>query len=256
MASRQIFLDTTAFADRLFQRREIRERIFTKIGNRPAVSSRYVREQLRATFLVAAVALYNELVDARDVVEVQRRTDEFRFFTQGEGVKARKILNRLLESTEAEVSDKIDHLERLIEFDLMDGFDDLVTMVDSTACCQCSDEPTKDDEGVYFLKKRCDLRKPRPCSIETFWDGRQLERSRLAGENLPTGNANVDAAVTAAREVSNGQPPRGRRCWAHLSDAVILLESDPESTVLTSNVKDFHGLAKIVGGDRTVETYL
>jgi hypothetical protein len=89
-----VFLDTTVFADRIFGRRELRREIDALLFGKRVVSSLYVREQFRATFLRAAVLVYNNLRETRDPWEVIRRTDHYRPHSRC----FRMIMGRLLTS--------------------------------------------------------------------------------------------------------------------------------------------------------------
>jgi hypothetical protein len=127
MTTSKSFLDTTVFADRLFGTPAVRRIIDGILAERPACATKYVREQFRATFLRAAVLVYNQMHETGDTCETLRRTDEFAFFTRGEGVKARKVLVKILQDSDADSSDKLATLERLIEVDMLRDFDDRVT---------------------------------------------------------------------------------------------------------------------------------
>jgi predicted nucleic acid-binding protein len=247
-----VFLDTTVLADRIFGRRTQRHAIDEKLVGKQVLASKYVREQFRATFLRAMVQVYNQLRELRDPVELLRRTDNYQFFQTGEGVKARKILCAVLEHPELDVDDMLDHLERSIEHDLMADFDALCDIVDDTSCCLCSSKPEKDEHGIFRFEKSCTLADPRPCRIEDFWAKHENELKALAAASDPDVPR---AALEAAREASAGERPRGKRCYVGLSDSVIVAESPPGSTLLTTNQRDFVPLARVLGRERSVAGY-
>jgi len=250
------YLDTTVFADQLFGTAAEKKRIDKILSERPARASSFVREQFQATFLRAAVLVYNQLFETKDAIETIRRTDEFPFFTQGEGRKARKVLLALLGHGEIETSDVLATLERLVEVDMLRGFDRMAHLTDETGCCRCHGRPSRDENGVYRFQENCSVKQPRPCRIERFWSARRGDLQRLAEipESAPR-NKSIENARTAAEEVLAGDPPRGLRCSVHLSDPVIVAESDRDSILVTSNVKDFEPLAQAFEGTRSVVTY-
>lgn len=251
------FLDTTTFADSLFGGSGVSRAIRELLKGHPVLTSNYVREQFRATFLRAAVLAYNHLAETKDPWEVVRRTDQYQFFTRGEGAKARKVIARLMENTDAEVSDKLATLERLIEFEMMRLFERLAALRDDTKCCLCPDDPKRDPNGIYRFAKNCTLKDPRPCVIEAFWQSRQDDLNALASAD-PSSKENrpIEQAIKAANEVVHaGQLPRGQRCYVALSDTSIVAESEPGSTLVTSNLRDFVPLAAIIGR-RSVQGYL
>ena len=245
-----VFLDTTVFADRILGRREKRREIDALLAGKNVVSSSYVREQFRATFLRAAVLVYNNLHETRDPLEVLRRTDHYRFFKRGDGVKARKILSALLEDSAMDVDDNLEHMERLIEVDLMGKFDRMAKITDETACCICAKDPIRDEHGIYHFEKSCTLEAPRPCRIESFWTSRRTGLDQLAAAV-----DDVPPAARAARETLDGHPPRGIRCYVHLSDAVIVAEAAAGSEVMSTNAKDFEPLIRILGSGRRMLRY-
>jgi hypothetical protein len=250
------FLDTTTFADRLFGKAAEKKRIDELLALRPAHSSSFVREQFRATFLRAAVLLYNVLEETRSPAEALRRTDDFDFFRRGEGAKARKILAAILEHPDIDINDGLATLERLIEIDLVQEFDRMVSVTDETGCCRCPEQPNLDENGVYRFPVTCALKPPQPCKIEGFWASRREALDRLSA--IPTSsprNENIEEASKAAAEVIAGKPPRGRRCAVHLSDPAIVAESPDGCVLITTNVKDFQPLASAFGGTRSVVTY-
>jgi len=254
MEGSPLFLDTTVFADRLFGGGERARSIRALLANRPVVSSNYVREQFRATFLRAAVLTYNLLLEKGDPLEVIRLTDNYSFFTTGDGVKARKILVTLLQNGATDATDKLASLERLIEFDMMRQFDTMALLIDATQCCQCPDDPVRDENGFYRFKKLCSIADPRPCVIEKFWTERLNELSNLAEADRQE-HKQLANTISAAAETIQGNPPRGRRCFVHLSDAVICAEAEQGSTLVTSNLRDFVPLTRIMGGKRPAVSY-
>jgi hypothetical protein len=255
MAPEIVYLDTTVFADYVLGgTRQVRS-IQAALTGRVARSTRYVREQFRATFLRAAILLYNQLLETRDPAEVLRRTDQFAFFTRGDGVKSRRVFARLLADDRSDWADKLASLERLIEQDLMREFDSLATGSDRTACCQCWGEPTRDENGFYRFTKSCTLKDPRPCRIEEFWVERHEELRRLASADGRLTSDGATAASRAAREVESGGLPRGKRCYVHLSDPVIIAEAEPGSLLMTSNASDFEPLTAVIAGSRAVINY-
>jgi len=251
MPAGTVFLDTTVFADRFFGGRDARREIDSAISGHTVKSSGYVREQFRATFLRAAVMVHNALRTTPDPAEVLLQTDHFAFFQKGEGVKARKVLSNLLRHQNSNAEAMLVTLQRLVEFDLMSSFDRLATLTDDTKCCQCPDDPKADDNGIYRFSKKCTLDDPRPCAIKEFWQKRQVALTVLAAQ--PT--AHPEKTRKAAAEVVQGKPARGQRCFVHLSDAVIVAEAEPNSTLLTSNTVDFNPIAEAFGEGRTVVGY-
>jgi hypothetical protein len=148
---------------------------------------------------------------------------------------------------ESDVDDKLATLDRWIQRDIMRRFDRGVDVLDGTGCCLCHSHPTKDEQGVYRFRKSCTLEEPRPCQIDHFWNNRE-SMLRAIGKQTST----VPTPIReAAKEVIAGKPPRGQRCWVHLSDAVIACESPPGSELSTTNLKDFQPLANAIGEGRT-----
>jgi hypothetical protein len=241
------FLDTTAFADAIFGRPEKRRAVKACLEGKTLGSSTYVREQFRATFLHASIMAFNELLVTGDPLEVLSLTDEWQFFTTGQGQKARMVVIHLLRADGVDADDKLDTLERMITRDIMREFGRLAQVItNETECCLCHGQPEKDAQGFFELKRKCTLSDPRPCKIEAFWNVRTLQLSAIAKLDHPEG-----AAKAAKEVVEENQLPRGKRCYVALSDAVIVAEAPEGSTLVTSNVKDFNPLAAAIGG-RTV----
>ena len=137
----------------------------------------------------------------------------------------------------------------------MDAAFEGVEVLDATACALC-DTALRNEYGLYSARRSCNLQRPRPCAIEGFWHERQDELTALAGyasDALPGDlhTPHVQRALSAAQAVvEQGAVPRGRRCSADLSDAVIVCESVPGAVLITSNLRDFQALVTIVGGAR------
>jgi hypothetical protein len=251
--STEYFLDTAAAADGIFGARSTRHAIATLLCESGARSSSYVREQFRATFLRAAILLYNSLFETRDAAEALRRTDQWAFFQKGEGVKARKIFSTLMEDGRVDVEDRLATLERLIEFDMMRLFDELArTLGDETRCCLCAKEPVRDGQGVFRFKQDCTVARPTACHIEIFWERKREELEAVATSQDPELPEMVRETATSVR---NGGAARGKACYVHLSDATIAAEAPPNTVLLTSNMKDFVPIARAIGKGRTARNY-
>ena len=251
------FLDTPIFVHRMFGTVEERKRVERFVASGECVTSHYVKEQYRSTYLRAAVLLHNILRDKQDIPRTLRDLDRHPV-TPGKGQKARDILCRILEELPGyTVSHMLTTLERWIEWEMLEVFQG-VQVVDETRCCLCHGEVVRNEFGMYVLQVSCTVKEPRPCTIEAFWQDRSfmLERqARYRLDELPRDERtkNVAKARDACREVlDDNKPPRGLRCYVHLSDSVIAGESPAGATLATTNLRDFKALVRMIGGRRTV----
>ena len=221
------------------------------------VTSAFVRDQFKATFLRCAVLLYNVLVEHGNIPDAGDALDK-RPTRPGDGVKARKILWSAFRETDADFDSVLSVLERWIESEILEVFEDGVQLIDGTECCKSPGGATRDREtGVYRFSSSCTLDDPRPCTIEKFWSGRERHLVTLSGLQLEKLPEHVADAVTAATEVvRDKKPPRGFRCYYALSDAVILSEAPSDLTLATTNVKDFVALSPCVERKASVENPL
>jgi hypothetical protein len=250
------FLDTPILAQRLFASASDRQAVEILVAQGNCYTSRYVQEQFESTFLRGAITLHTALWDTRNVPESIRYLDRFPI-THGDGVKARAVLSRLMEfhQSDGEVEQMLDTLERWIERWLMDAAFDGIDIVDATGCCLC-DSVTRNEYGLYKARKMCNRRQPRPCDIEGFWAARRAllaKQAECSLDSLPTEERtqHVAKALAAAQDVIvDGESPRGRICWAALSDSVIVCESREGSILVTTNLQDFKALTRVVGGQR------
>jgi hypothetical protein len=162
------------------------------------------------------------------------------------------------QSSDGDVEQMLDTLERWIERWLMDAAFDGIEIVDATRCCLC-DSVARNEYGAYIARKICNRRQPRPCDIEEFWATRRALLARQAEyslDSLPTEERtkHVAKALAAAHGVIVGDDsPRGRICWTDLSDSVIVCESQEGSILVTTNLHDFKALTRVVGGKRQVQ---
>jgi len=232
-----LYLDTTAFADLVFGDKKTRTDLSNLLSGSEVVSSQYVREQFKATFLRAVVQVFNNLSDTRNIVEVLRNTDSYKVFnTPGSGVKARKILTTLLETTLNDVDDKLATLERWIEGELLELVNSVAKIRPGSGCCLCEPErPHRDENNVYRFKRMCNKEDPRPCTIENVWKQQTKALDSLSTAAMPKHLAPLKSA--ASKAYKDYKDARGENCFVHLSDAVIVAESDPNSVILTTNLK-------------------
>lgn len=241
-----LFWDTPILALRVCGRRTEKAQIEELADKQQAVTSRYVIQQFRSTFLRSAILLHS-LLKTYDKNEVRRRLDQYPI-TPREGVRARQIWVALDEDTVGDQEDKLSRLERWIEWEFIDCATDQVRIQDNTECCLCDEEVVRDENGVYSLRRVCNLDNPKPCVIEAFWDDRSEELSAVAGSTEKTIHSIVEAAQKAR---ADPRKVRGRQCWAPLSDAVIAAQSPTGSEVQTTNLKDFVPLTHVIGGGRS-----
>ena len=213
------------------------------------VATGYVVDQFRATFLAGAVLLHNRVRDRwetgsgapRPWADVESDLlldlDDWVFAQPREGARARMLLARLIRTT-SDPDDLRRTLTRWIEVELGTVTADRIALEDATLCKRTASRATLRD-GVYDIEVSCALAPKKDCAIERFWEERK--HLLLAVSTLPPQKvADVKAAQGAALTViQDGEPPRGRRCWANLSDAVIAAEARPGAHIATTNMKDF-----------------
>jgi len=251
MASSPIHLDTPVFVERVFGRAEMRRLADALVKQPGATSSSYVRQQFKATFLSAAVLAHNKLKETGDIPDALEALDTYPV-QEKQGQKARKVMIALMRRNEP-VNAMIATLARWIEVEILKKFDRGLLLTDATKCCWASATPQRDSNGFYRFRAKCTLEERQPCAIDEFWTDRKHHLQVIAttaGKGVPK---HVNAASKAAKEVvSEDKPPRGKRCWYALSDAVIVCESAVGSQLATTNVKDFVPLAAAANEDRTV----
>lgn len=253
----QVYFDTPVFVQRMFGRSSEKAAVEHLVGRLSCTTSHYVREQYRATFVKAAILVHNLLRNHGNVGEVLRKLDSFPV-TTGDGKKGRAALIRLMEIT-SDIDFMLMTLERWIEEEMLSCLEDGISVVDATSCARVAPRPTKNDVGIYSLAMSCTLESPRPCRIELFWRERWSSIEGQAGGDLRSlpkeaQTENVERAMTAASEVVDGRPPRGKRCFIHLSDSVIVEESTRTAVLVTTNVGDFVGVSRLMGRSQKVAT--
>jgi len=260
MARKVLFVETAAHGDRHFGHPSLRRKIESAIAAAGrAITSRYVREEFRSTFLASAVLAYNVLLDSERIEDALSALERYRWgsFAGSPRMRgrARQVVYQVLRHGDRDVVEALQTLERWISFELIQWFERGLEVVDETGCCRTGTNAAKDAQGVFRFEVACLLMPRRPCRIEEFWSaGRGPDLKAIAGARF-SARKELQNARSAAAEVLAGKAPRGRRCWAKLSDATIAAEAPRGMKILTSNTADFGPLCLALRGGRTPLTY-
>lgn len=248
------YLDTTLVAEALVGSRARQRSVRELLAGDDVMSSTYVREEFKNTFLKDAVAAHSLLVESEDIVEAHERIGET-FGPREEYRQCRWIILAIEYARDQCKKGEIPYdplevakelLAQKIESELMDAFEELTAggLLDGTECKRAAEPPEFDPAiGTFTFKPHCNIANPRPCAISSFMETR---RSEL--ESLSTGPAELDGAKpdkrrdrrytvrkSAKHALESPKAFRGDLCTKGLSDAIIAMECPDNAEVCTTD---------------------
>jgi len=261
MSGKRLYLDTTAGADRIFGLPETRQALKEVCHDHVLLSSVYVWDEFRRTFIGVAVLchtmLLNSMVKGESLRDGLQRVRQELNFKPRRKDRAWDILAYMQDPPIRSLENAVDRLEKNIRFTFRRlFFRGLQLPLQDTVHCRMTDEsptiiPPDGPSGYtrFEMRSGCSKDAPRDCGIVTFWENNVEALRLVAAMAIPTGASKATRKELSqvrdeARKIATAIDGRvtesyGETCYVHLGDLVITLECPRDVPIVTSNVRHF-----------------
>lgn len=262
-----VFLETTAAAERVFGLPETIEFIDGVCQDKTLLSSTYVWDEFRRTFLYDTIICHtvfvNSLERQEDFATALKRLPRF-YELRYKPRKLRRVLDviaRLHETPFESLEEAIQRLENDIRYTLERLFFNGLQhpLLDGAGCRMTAENiiesspQVPDRYGTFKLPSKCTQKKRPKCGIISFWKERRADIEAVANMKIPSGikknvRTELEEFRKAAQAILKGKTIEayGTRCYAKMADTIICLECPPDVPILTSNQNHYRPLCQIL----------
>jgi endogenous inhibitor of DNA gyrase (YacG/DUF329 family) len=266
-ANEAVFLETTAAAERVFGLPETIEFIDGVCQDKTLLSSTYVWDEFRRTFLYDTIICHtvfvNSLERQEDFATALKRLPRFHELRY-KPRKLRRVLDviaRLHETPFESLEEAIQRLENDIRYTLERFFfKGLQNPILDGAGCRMTAEspmeippPASGRYGTFKLPSKCTQRKRPECGIISFWKERRADLEAVANMKIPSGikkniRTELEEFRKAAQAILKGKAIEsyGTRCYAKMADIIICLECPSGVPIVTSNQNHYRPFCQIL----------
>ena len=260
-----VFLETTAAAERVFGVPETIEFIDGVCQDKTLLSSTYVWDEFRRTFLYDTIICHTVFVNSLERQEnfataLKRlpRFEELRYKPR-KLRRALDVIARLHEMPFESLDEAIQRLENDIRYMLKRFFFKGLQrpLLDGAGCRMTSESPietsppTPSRYGTFKLPSKCSQKERPECGIISFWKERRADLEAVANMKIPSViKKNVRTELgefrKAAQAILKGKmiEAYGTRCYAKMADTIICLECPPGVPIVTSNQNHYRPLCQ------------
>ena len=260
-----VFLETTAAAERVFGLPETIEFIDGVCQDKTLLSSTYVWDEFRRTFLYDTIICHtvfvNSLERQEDFATALKRLPRF-YELRYKPRKLRRALDviaRLHETPFESLEEAIQRLDNEIRYRLerlfFKGLQNPI--LDGAGCRMTAKSPMETPPpvsgkyGTFKLPSKCSKKERPECGIISFWKERRADLEAVANMKIPSGikknvRTELEEFRKAAQAILKGKTIEayGTRCYAKMADIIICLECPPGIPIVTSNKKHYRPLCQ------------
>ena len=265
--SEAVFLETTAAAERVFGLPETIEFIDGVCQDKTLLSSTYVWDEFRRTFLYDTIICHtvfvNSLERQEDFATALKRLPRFHElrYKPRKLRRALDVIARLHETPFESLEEAIQRLENDIRYMLERLFLKGLQrpLLDGAGCRMTAENiietspQVPDRYGTFKLPSKCTQKKRPECGIISFWKERRADLEAVANMKIPSGikkniHNELEEFQKAAQAILKGKTIEayGTRCYAKMADIIICLECPSGVPIVTSNQNHYRPLCQIL----------
>lgn len=260
-----VFLETTAAAERVFGLPETIEFIDGVCQDKTLLSSTYVWDEFRRTFLYDTIICHTVFVNSLERQEgfalALKRLPRF-YELRYKPRKLRRALDviaRLHETPFESLEEAIQRLENDIRYMLERLFFNGLRrpLLDGAGCRMTAENIIETSPqlpgkyGTFKLPSKCSKKERPECGIISFWKEHRTDIEAVANMKIPSGikkniRTELEEFLKAAQAILKDKTIEayGRRCYAKMADIIICLECPPGVSIVTSNQNHYRPLCQ------------
>ena len=252
----QVFLETTAIAERIFGVPESINYVESLCKNKTLLSSTYVWGEFRRTFLNDTIICHqvfsNSFERGDNLPTALKRLARFEKIRYKPRKLRREwdIVARLHESKFETLKEAIDRLENDILYELEIYFFKGLKkpLLNGANCKMTSDTPVaigSPEKITFELASKCTRIERPECEIVSFWKSHRSDLEAVSAAQIPPGftgksKVEIQSFINAALEILNNieRSPKeayGKRCYAVIADLIICIEAPRQTPIITTN---------------------
>jgi RNase P subunit RPR2 len=254
-----VFLETTAAAERVFGLPETIEFIDGVCQDKTLLSSTYVWDEFRQTFLYDTIICHtvfvNSLERQEDFATALKRLPRFHElrYKPRKLRRALDVIARLHEMPFESLEEAIQRLENDIRYTLERFFfKGLQRPLLEGAGCRMTAEspietvpPVSGSYSTFKLPSKCSKKERPECGIISFWKERWADLEAVANMKIPSDiKKNICTELEEFRKAGKTIEAYGTRCYAKMADTIICLECPPGASIVTSNQNHYRPLCQ------------